>query len=134
MDSSYVSSIDLSGYEGLGIILLLNTGITYTNQSAGFACLHPEEEGAYCPIPQDAGRKELFTIRQNFSGSWTSLTEENVAFLNRIFRRFNRPYRVNEGRLKESYEAWVYLTLTESEHELFNTSATEAVLTWPNSD
>ncbi len=42
--------INLYQFSGIGLIVSHPTGIVYTNQTGGYACLSPEFEGAFVPL------------------------------------------------------------------------------------
>lgn len=89
----------------LGIIVLCNSGVIYSNQVGGVFCLQEEAEGAYIPVEQL--KTFLPPHRNNNCGSidaddfdeYFSECDSNSALCG---------WRVD--RSKHSYEAWVYVT------------------------
>jgi hypothetical protein len=63
MDAQPKRIIDLSEYGNVGIILKLGSGVFCTNQVAGYACQHPEVEGAFYPLPVKPGNADYFRLR-----------------------------------------------------------------------
>lgn len=136
--------IDLE-VDSLGVIILRSSGVHYANQAAGFACLHPHTEGVYAPLPVPEG--SYLTIASHFisakskANAVDGISEQTAEYLDRLFAE--EPalsfLKVDRTMLKSSYEAWVYVTISEPEGEPeLNTIAgfgeCRGVLTWPNSD
>ncbi|GAB2190584.1 hypothetical protein MAH1_21920 [Sessilibacter sp. MAH1] len=48
-----IKKIKLWDMVGVGLIFLQKSGVIYTNQVAGTACLHPQAEGIFAPIEYD---------------------------------------------------------------------------------
>ena len=86
MDNQVRRIIDLSAYGDLGIILKLQSGVFYTNQSAGLACKHPQIEGVFFPLPVKPGKKELFSLLQHFGGT-QHLEPADADFVDKILHR-----------------------------------------------
>ena len=132
--------IDLSHFAEVGLIICVPSGVCYTNQAAGFSCLHPEEEGVFCPLPVEPGKAELYALRNHFKGLWNSLTQKDADLVDTILHRSAHEYmKVDRARLTDSYEAWVYVLITGITKpkfgELFSGfGECKGVLTWPNSD
>jgi hypothetical protein len=127
--------IDLYEFDGLGLILKCPSGVCYTHQTAGFACLHPRIEGVFYPLPAQPGKKALFTLAQHFRGAWNHIEKKDADFVDRILRRNRHPYlSVDRSYLEDSFEAWIHVKLGEAPDELSGFSGRKAVLIWPNSD
>ena len=118
----------------IGLILLSPSGATYTNQVAGHACAHPEEQGFYVPMPERIGRPVSHALENHFRGSWHSLDSRDTKFLDRLFRRHDLPLKTKVDKLDCSFEAWVYVELLTARCDLFETSLNSGVFTWRNSD
>ncbi len=50
--------ISLWHTKGLGVIFLYESGIRFSNQTGGYACLHPEAEGVYVPLNDEMVNQE----------------------------------------------------------------------------
>jgi hypothetical protein len=126
--------IDLSAYNNVGIILKLGSGVFYTNRVAGYACQHPEIEGAFYPLPVKPGNTELFSLTQRFKGPWNHIEDADAEFVDHVLHSNGHSnLSVDRSKLVESYEAWVHL-LVKKDARLFGFDDCEAVLTWCNSD
>ena len=136
-----MKEICLYNLEQAGVIILENTGVVYFNQVGGGACLKAQAEGLFVPVSNDP---PLDNMELNLSTRLRSLTKGGVGVSHRIAREINAlllevsstdTYQVNLGRLKESQESWVYITVTaQGEYSQYHGYETfDAVLTWPNS-
>ncbi len=115
---SGIPVIELYGASGLGLIVLHSSGVLYTNQTGGYACLHPVVEGVYMPLSdeQHAQQQQLF---EYFTGSkyqgWCTegIDEEDASVIDAILAKAcdSACLRVNRQRLKDSHEAWVSVTI-----------------------
>ena len=144
--------IELYGASGIGCIVLLSSGVLYTNQTGGYACLHPVVEGVYAPLSdeQQAQQQQLFAY---FTGSkyqgWCTegIDEEDASVIDTILTKEpdSACLRVNRQKLKDSHEAWVSVTIHEPVnapngwkiqpgYTLYGFAGKEGVLTWENSD
>ena len=142
---------------GTGIILCCDSGVYYTNQTGGTFCLQPEVEGVYLPLRNDYRIPELtfespeLDLSAYFcgpkyrgTGAIYGLDEEDANFIDGILDkvRLSPSVRVDRRRLKDSHEAWVYVTIlgneaSEPDSALFANFAPyprQGVLTWANSD
>jgi hypothetical protein len=107
--------VDLYEFESLGVILSHPTGIIYTNQVAGYACLHPEIEGAFVPLVDGVGRPAIHALTQRFRGGWESLTIDDADVIDGVLRSAHLGFiTTDRKRLTDSYEAWVYVDVDES--------------------
>lgn len=139
--------------ETFGLILLCNSGVRYSNQTGGYACLHPQEEGVFAPLPaeplEDAQTQER--IKQYFVGEkWNGwcfegIDEETADFLDSAFAQCElmSGLSVDRTRLQSSHEAWIYVLvkepdpIREGEWEsvpFAGFGPCRAVLIWLNSD
>ncbi|MGH9902470.1 MAG: DUF6210 family protein [Pyrinomonadaceae bacterium] len=138
MESKPIISLD--GFDGLGLIVNFACGVLYTNQVAGHACLHPEAEGVFAPLPVKVGRPEIYALQQHFRGDWHPLSGDDANVVDSILKRNGLAYlKVDSSKLHESYEAWVNVIIGEAlEGISFNPMDSFAgrtgILTWQNSD
>lgn len=127
--------IDLTWYANIGVILKIQSGVLYSNQAAGYACQHPEIEGAFYPLSTAPGNAELFSLTQRFKGSWSHISEADADFIDQVLRRNGRPaLLVDRGKLTHSYEAWVHVIVKGDLDGLSGFGDCEAILVWPNTD
>ena len=144
--------IELYGASGLGVIVLYSSGVLYTNQTGGYACLHPVVEGVYAPL-SDHLHVQQEQLSAYFTGAkyqgWCTegIDEEDASVIETILAKDcdSACLRVNRKKLKESHEAWVYVSIHEpinvSEkwkiqpgYTLYGFAGKDGVLTWENSD
>jgi hypothetical protein len=138
--------IQLWGGPRLGLIILRPSGVYYSNQTGGYACLHPTVEGVFVPIRVDELDLER-ELSEYFTGAkWQGwccrgIDEETAIVIDGLLAQcdFTRGIRVDRNRLRDSHEAWVYvdyanLPETEWRTEISGFGACKAVLTWENSD
>jgi hypothetical protein len=134
----FMPRIDLSFFQE--VIIFRPTSVVYTNQAAGIGCLHPEEEGVFCPLPVEPGKAEIHALSHHFKGPWGLLTQEDADVVDGILHRNgHESMKVDRTRLSDSYEAWVYVLIadvaeTKSSEPFAGFDACKGVLTWPNSD
>lgn len=94
------------------LIIEDEAGVTYSNQTHGTACAHPEITGFLVPINS-----------RIYSEDNMILTESNVAAINQDLQKLNEigdfgyDFIVDESRLHESGEAWVYIVGTRQKND-----------------
>ena len=132
---------------GLGAIVSFPTGIIYSNQTGGTSCLHPELEGAYVPLDEDAGQR-LYDYfggsKHRGTGAIGGLDAEDAAFIEMLLaqRNLSSFVALDRSRLRESHEAWVWAAITgdggdDGQVRVFSALGPyprAAVLTWNNTD
>ncbi len=67
--------IELYATTGTGLIFPCESGVLYTNQTGGYACLHPVEEGVYAPLYGkliDQEKKLFNYFTESKYGGWCS--------------------------------------------------------------
>ena len=63
-------TVDLGHYEGWALIVSRPTGVFYTSQVGGYACLHPSYEGFFVPlVPDDESIPHARAIDSHFAGA-----------------------------------------------------------------
>ena len=146
--------IELYSASGIGLIILCPSGVLYTNQTGGHACLHPVAEGVYVPLinsdPQVHQETELF---EYFTGSkyqgWChdGIDEDDLAVIDHILQKgwYTKYLLVDRDRLRASHEAWIYVTIQkhpdrqahwerQAGYVLYGFEGKNGILTWTNSD
>ena len=136
-------NVTLHAFPDIGLIVKAATGVLYSNQAGGFACLHPEVEGFFVPLRTPFGMRELNALQDLFPSGFDAedgMDEETAERIDRLLTRQGlKCIRVDRSKLAESWEAWVHVTVSgELDYKVPLEGATparlEAVLTWPNSD
>lgn len=131
-------TIDLYEHEGLGLIIACPSGVNYTNQVAGYACLHPELEGVYVPLPASVCEK----LDSHFTGpKWSghcyeAIDEETADFVDAILAELDLGFClcVDRDRFAESWEAWIQVKISMNSVLWLGLDEGTGVLTWENSD
>lgn len=145
--------VTLYDFVGTGLIIKTRTGIVWTTQAGGTACLQPECEGLFVPFGNDLsydgrllsfenGMSELFHGAPggvSFATSWAQRFEQA---LERYAVEHWRPFsgiELDRTRLADSVEAWVHVIYQPTPElpalfEGVGEAPFEAVLTWSNSD
>ena len=138
---------------GTCIILKCSSGITYTNQTGGTACLQPEYQGALIPIGNDVGlpknnlispENELIEyfkgVPWNGTGATLGLTKNDVIAIEAILNKYDlsKVISIDTAKLTDSHEAWIHVKVTEIANKTlfygFGPYPCQGVLTWSNSD
>jgi hypothetical protein len=132
-------TVDLATLElkDLGLIIQSKTGVIFTNQVGGLGCLHPEAQGVF--IPLSVGHKKiLLALTQHFRGDWNHINERDADFIDRLLRSDGFEFiKVDRSRLKDSFEAWIYVNVENSDEEfpaIKGFGESKGILTWQNSD
>lgn len=129
--------IDLINFDGLGLIISFPSGVIYTNQVGGYACLHPEIEGVFFPLAVKH-KKILFALESHFRGDWNHLQAKDADVVDKLLRSEDFGHlKVDRSKLKESFEAWIYVEvgdLTRTFPLISGFGKTKGILTWANSD
>ena len=138
--------VRLYAAKGVGVIVSMRTGVVFSNQAGGYACMQPEIEGVYIPLDDDfngieSKLHEYFTGRKHGgTGATSGLDEADAERVDEILRSrpLPCPMRVDRDLLDASMEAWVHVRLGQETglaalFEGFASNA-RAVLTWANSD
>ncbi len=135
---------------GTALVIPHATGIIYSNQAGGHACLQPKAEGFLVPIANDVGlapthdfrspENDLFKYFTNLHSCGAPLTETDAQKIESIMHKLPMwdGLSVDRDRLDDSVEAWVFVTIAETEQKpiLVNglSYPLSAILTWTNSD
>lgn len=136
--------IKLYDTEEAGYIILYPSGVYYTNQAGGYACLQPFEEGVYVPSNNITFKLED-KLSEYFTGEkWKGMCayeidKDDADFIDGLLKECypTRFLTVNRERLGDSVEAWIYVKGVCAEENIPIISGFgefEAVLTWLNSD
>uniref|UniRef100_UPI00404990EB DUF6210 family protein n=1 Tax=Flavobacterium sp. TaxID=239 RepID=UPI00404990EB len=149
-----MKKILLNDSVGFGLIINLPTGILFSNQTGGTACLQPEIEGLFIPIAND-----IFTESNALYSPETELTQyflspkyagtgacngidcKDVAAIEAILEKYSLQdfITIDSAKLSESHESWIWVKINiNSENNLllknFEKTDLIGVITWCNSD
>lgn len=137
---------------GLGLIIRYPTGILISNQTGGYACLHPAIEGIYLPLSNDymettkqflSPEIELmeYFIGDKYQGTGAvkGIDKEDVEKITVILTKYGLHHfiKIDLELLSESHESWIYVNiLADKEVALLKNFKfpLKGVLTWANSD
>lgn len=129
--------IDLFNFDGLGLIIIFPSNVIYTNQVAGYACLHPEIEGVFVPLTI-GHKKVLFELENHFKGDWHYFKDKDAEIIDRLLRGDGFGFiKVDRTKLENSFEAWVYVEIDELSEKfslIKSFGKAKGILTWANSD
>jgi len=127
-------TICLYGLRQLAIILEQPTGVWYYNQTGGISCNQSYQEGILAILGNDIG--DLDTAIAQYTLNMFDLDEKDADHIDSLFEHSTQYLKVNREKLKESNEAWIYVTV-DGNHNLSPFSGFDCkygVLTWNNSD
>ena len=142
---------------GFGVIIQWPSGIVFTNQTGGTLCLQPELEGIYAPLSNNLGiAPQIFLSPENDlmeyfdgakyegTGATDGLDLADADFIDSVLSKWKlfSCMQTDRTRLRESHEAWVYVTISgeeEIEDALklfrgFGPYPAVGVITWQNGD
>ena len=119
--------------------------VTYSNQTNGYVCSHPEIKGYLIPVEFNENISKKFMNHEYAGNGWVldkSLYDDVPEIMRQLFYYFceNYIFELNSSKIDKNTESWVYLEakrikpdnysgILEGFPDLFF-----AVLTWPNSD
>ena len=142
--------VRLYDHVGTALVIPHPTGIVYSNQAGGHACLQPQAEGCLAPIANDGGlapeysfrgpENELFEYFASLGSCGAPLTETDAQQMEAIMRRppLWSGFSVDRDRLADSVEAWVFVIIEETDPSPVLVEGLKhpvhAILTWTNSD
>ncbi|WP_417387137.1 DUF6210 family protein [Gimesia sp.] len=142
--------VRLYDHAGTALVIPHPTGIVYSNQAGGHACLQPQAEGFLVPIANDVGlapahdfrspENELFHYFTELCSCGAMLTEADAQMIESIMHQLPQwsGLSVDRDRLDDSVEAWVFVKVAEPKRKLTIVDGlnypVRAILTWTNSD
>lgn len=136
--------ITLFETQEVGLIILYPSGVYYSNQAGGYACLQPFEEGFYAPLHNSAFQLEdelnkYFTGKKWQGWCYQEIDDEDADFIDKLLEKSytTKFLKVDRTKLKKSFEAWIYVngTLPNEEYPIISGfESFEGVLVWENSD
>src|SRR5215204_4527094 len=110
--------INLYQLDGIGLIVSHSTGVLYSNQTGGYACLSPEFEGVFVPL-KDPLVNQQEQLEKYFTGSkwkghcYNNIDIETADFIDKILKSsyLTSRLKVNREKLNESHEAWIHVNI-----------------------
>ena len=153
LSSRAMNTVTLYDLVGTALVILRPTGIAYLNQVGGTVCDQRCAEGVLVPIGNDVAVPSLalmsletplmsyfFGPPWNGAGAVRGLTTEDADVIDGLLRS-NGAFAgitTDRGRLPDSCEAWVYVSINKDSTVLFDglgpTFPDHAILTWSNTD
>jgi hypothetical protein len=134
--------VSLYELEQLALIILEESKVIYSNQAGGHYCLQPEAEGVLVVLSADYSLVEhkaalvwerLTAVFGGASSYTTEVQAEEIDDLLSFYLVTNN-INVDRTRLKDSYEAWVYVDIQGDSSIIEGFGNCKGILTWPNSD
>jgi len=124
----------------MGVIVPMETGVVYTNQTGGTGCYHPEVEGLFIPLNSHDARRRI--LKDPLLDAWTDwavdISPKRIKLFLEVFELehiFSAPKELPEGSWGE---AWVPVVIRKNRNEyteLLGAFVNKTViLTYPNSD
>lgn len=149
-DPVFERIVELSSTVGTALILDYPTGIGYTNQVGGTACLQPTSEGVLIPFENDYDTDRTFMsleieLNEHFQTAWggsgatSGINADDADAVDGLLRARTLIdwFRVDRDRLRDSCESWIHVTVI-SDHAFychgFGPYPRAGILTWANSD
>lgn len=108
--------INLWGLTQLGLVISFKSGVVYTNQTGGYSCMYPTEEGIFAVIGDDEGiSNSVLELISKYTLNMTILSEENADCIDSILRKDCSTFflSVDRSKLDKSMEAWIYVDIDE---------------------
>lgn len=144
-------SIELDDTVGLGLIISYESGVVYSNQTGGTACLSPEYEGVFlslrndCAIENNSLLSPEIDLCEYFkgpvhkgAGATNGIDSKDIEYIESVLKKYKLDsfISIDRNQTKKSHEAWVYVLITSDSDVFsgFEPFPREAVLTWTNSD
>jgi len=140
--------VRLWALHGIGLIITHPSGVTYANQTGGYACKHPKMEGVFVPlvnpeIDQQTALEDHFTGPKWGGHCYRGIDAETADVVDAILANstLTRRLKVNREKLADSEEAWVHVLIASDEEvegerfeEFLGFFSGMGVITWKNSD
>lgn len=124
------------------LIVPRQTGVLYSNQVGGTACLQPSLEGILVPIAletplEDQAHALPAMLGKIFEDCADAMENAHADAVDSVMASciYTQGITVDRSRMADSCESWVYVQLVETEYgPIKGIAESNAVLTWPNSD
>lgn len=126
---------------GVGVVVALPTGVIYSNQTGGSACLQPELEGAFLPVNSQHEDGDPQGLEAQLTGLFVSSAHFDEKLADRVdavLRRFDETHGISVDRMRygDSHEAWIFVMIQQMPSGTLRgvEGPLAGVLTWTNSD
>jgi len=127
---------------GVGLIIMCPSGVMFTNQTGGYACDHPQEEGVYMPLDFNTDKLEKYFFGGQYDGDCDhGIDQLDAGFLDDYLSKAGNIHelklKVDRTRLQDCQEAWIYLDIENTGTEgdiVAGFNKCKGILTWENSD
>ncbi|MDM3869876.1 DUF6210 family protein [Porticoccus sp. W117] len=137
-----MKKVKLWEISGAALIVQESTGVYFTNQVCGTACLQRELEGVLIPINNDMVLSDPEHLENQLcslfpDGSDGLLNEEKADGIDTILQKYpeTKGIRVNRSLIHQSVESWIFVIAKETEFGCYSGfGEIKGVLTWQNSD
>lgn len=129
----------------MGLIILHNSGVIYSNQTGGFACHYPEVEGVFALLTGNYSEQQKQLSKHFTSKKWRGncgdgIDEEAADFIDSILEEYpcSEILRVDRCKLADLHEAWVFVDILTGRGDVamqpvYGFAGEKGVLTWSNS-
>lgn len=130
-------------FKGVGLILFWPSGVFYSNQTSGYSCDHPEIEGVFAPLLDEASPAVAALDEHFYNGpKWrgycnAGIDGETADFLDTLLAQFEetRFLKTDRSKFKLCREAWIWVECDGVDSwSVLGIPAGGGVLTWENSD
>jgi hypothetical protein len=133
---------------GLGLIISYPSGVLYTNQTGGHACMQSQEEGVFVPLYDESVQQENMLYDYFFGPKWEGWCDDHIDietadYIDQVLdlSKTTRFLKVDRTKLHLSHEAWVFVQIADQPeeppitHNMENRiGITQSGRTWKDSD
>ena len=116
--------IKLYDSNGIGVIIKYPSGVLYSNQVGGTACLQPTVEGVFVPFYSEVIAQEQMLIDYFIGPKWggacmNGIDDDDADKIDEILQAniVTRFIHVDRTRLSESVEAWIHVVMGTTPHK-----------------
>ncbi|WP_379139124.1 DUF6210 family protein [Paenibacillus sp. sgz500958] len=129
--------INLYGLEQIALIIKSKSGVTYTNQAGGYACIQPSVEGILTIVDDDT--KTMLKELSEYTINKTTFNIDDAEFIDKLLQSNSggKFLEIDRSKLEFSMEAWIHVIINYEKTEntiLKGFNETQGILTWNNSD
>lgn len=117
-------TIRLWDSKGLGLIILMPSGVNYTNQVGGHCCLQPQAEGVFIPLLNEVVNQEEMLYNYFVGSKWhgwcsDNIDDETADFIDNVLSlsTCTKILKVDRTKYSESCEAWIYVDIENQPDE-----------------
>lgn len=138
----------------IGLIVVTDSGVCYSNQTGGTACLHPVAEGVFISLEgedtniSDAIFEYFAGGRYQGTGATAGIDEQDANHIDALLEKRYPMITVDREQLSNSHEAWIVVNIGKNPEKpkefgswesdmgllFYGFENRKAILTWSNSD